>query len=298
MNVKYIIDSACDIGREAFDDRIVSDAFHIEPIMYSYKGKCVPDDFGKSVPFDKFYDNLRAGGVSKTFQISIDRFLELFEKYTKEGKSVVYLGFTSGTTGTIVNAAAARGIFLEKHPGADITVIDTLCVSGGYAMLIWNVIDMIKAGKSKDEIIDWVMENRLNINHLFTVDDLSYLKRGGRVSAVSAHLDTVIDFKAVLHVDGQGRLMPYKKAKGRKQALIQMTETFAERVSDIENQQMLISHGDCIEAARAFGETLEKRFGTKPFKYTTIGAAVGSHSGPGTIALFFFGKNRDKYRLV
>ena len=298
MNVKYIIDSACDIFPEAFDDSVISDAFHIEPVMYSYKGKIVPDDFGKTVSYADFYGNLRAGGVSTTFQISTDVFFDLFKKYVKEGKSVVYLGFTAGTTGTNKNAEIARKLILQEFPGADITVIDTLCVSGGYALLILNVIDMIRDRKSKDEIIEWVINNRLRINHLFTVDDLIYLKRGGRVSAVSANLGTVIDFKLAIHVDEQGRLIPYKKTKGRKQALLQMIETFSERVQDAAGQQMIISHGDCAEDAHKFGELIQRKFDTKPFIYTNIGAAVGSHSGPGTIALFFFGKDRNEYHLV
>lgn len=293
MSVHYIVDSACDINPSI----LIPEVSFIS-ITCTYKDTILADDFGQTVSHKEFYDAIRQGEVCKTSQINVQTYFDRFLEILNQGKEVVYFGFTSGISGSMASAFLAKNMILELMPDAKLTVIDTLCVSLGYGLMVYKVIDMIKQGKQKDEIINWIETNKLNINHVFTVEDLIYLKRGGRISALAAAMGGMLDIKPVLHVDQEGKLIPFKKARGRKKSLQALVDTMKDRGSDLANQTIYISHGDSIDDANKLKEMIAEQLGCNDFVITYIGSTVGSHSGPGTIALFFLGKNRETFRLV
>lgn len=230
--------------------------------------------------------------MPSTAQINVYSYAEEFRKHVSKGKAVICLVFSSALSGSYNSANIAKGMLEEEFENADITVIDTKCASLGEGLLDYYAIEMLKKGASKEEIVNWVEENKLKINHWFTVDDLNHLKRGGRVSSAAAVIGTLLDIKPILHVNDEGKLIPVTKVKGRKKSIKSLAEELNERIVNPEEQVIFISHGDCLEDAKLLEKLIREKHNVKDVIINQIGAAVGTHSGPGTVALFFIGNNR------
>lgn len=261
-------------------------------VNVTINGKEFQDDFGQTVGFKEFYDNIRNGADPSTSQIPVHPFEELFKKYVSLEYSIIYIGFSTALSGCVNSACIARDAVLEEFKYADISVIDTKSASLGEGLIVYYAVNMLKEGHTKEEIVDWIENNKLKINHWFTVEDLDFLKRGGRVSSSAATVGKLLNIKPVLYIDNEGRLIPVIKARGRKKALITLVEKFSERVVNPEEQVIFISHGDCIEDAEAVRDMIIKNHKVKDIIINPMGPGIGSHAGPGIVALFFIGKNR------
>jgi DegV family protein with EDD domain len=288
MDFVIIIDSCTDLPLKFVEESKLG----VINLTCQFQGKEYVDDFGQTLSYKDFYDAVRNGETPTTSQINVYKYSEEFRKYAKDGKGIIYLAFSSGLSGSYNNARMAKECIMDEYKDADITVIDSKCASMGEGLLAYYAYEMYNKGCSKEEIVTWVEENKLKINHWFTVDDLNHLKRGGRVSSVGAAIGTLLSIKPVLHVDDQGHLIPVTKVKGRKQSLRLLVDKLKERSVDIENQVIFISHGDCAEDAEFVKRLILESYNVKEIIINNIGPVIGSHSGPGTVALFFLGENR------
>jgi DegV family protein with EDD domain len=283
-----VIDSGCDLPLEyTMQDNIVPLG-----IICNFKGEAVEDDFGKKIIRKDFYDALRQGEMPTTSQINSERYEEVFRKYVKEEKSIIYIALSSGITGTINSANIARENILEEFPEADISIVDSKCACLGQGLLIHYAYEMLKQGSSKEEIVTWLEENKLRINHWFTVNDLNHLKRGGRVSSSAAAVGTLLNIKPVLFVDNEGLLTPFSKCRGRKKAIHTLVEKFKEKTDPNKEQVIAISHGDCLEDALALEALVREHGNVKDVILNYVGTAIGSHTGPEILGLYFIADER------
>ncbi len=264
------------------------------PMGYSinetdYSG--APDD---TLTFKEFYDKMRAGALPKTFALTPETVKSEFEKSIKAGYDVLYLAFSSGLSATCNNANIAKTELLEDYPDANIFVVDSLAASLGYGLMLNYAVNLKKRGKSAQETAEILTRDRQSFCQYFTVDDLNHLHRGGRVSKTSAVLGSVLGIKPILHVNNEGKLIPCGKIRGRKKSLDELVAKMESKIQGIDNDLVYISHGDCEEDAKYVAEQIKKKFGIKNFLINYIGNSIGSHSGAGTVALFFLGNNRDE----
>ena len=239
-----------------------------------------------------FYRILRTGKMITTSAVSIDRFLGEFEPYLEAGKDVLYLGFSSGLSGTYNAGAVAACELAEKYPLSTIYTVDTLAASMGQGLLVWYAANMKKDGKSIEEVRDFVEDNKMSLAHWFTVNDLFFLKRGGRVSAATAILGTALQIKPVMHVDDAGKLINVEKARGRAASISSLFAKMKETAIGPEGQTVYISHGDCYDDAKKLADMITAEFGITDILISEVGPVIGAHSGPGTLALFFLGSKR------
>lgn len=288
-NIIIMTDSSCDLPLEY----IKTNNIPYLGIACNFKGQEYLEDFGETLKYKEFYAAVREGEMPTTAQINSYRFSEEFKKYAKEGKSVIYLAFSSALSGTYNSALVAREEVLEDYSQADITVIDTKAASMGVGLIVHHAYELLKKGASKDEIVKWVEDNKLKAIHWFTVDDLNHLKRGGRISAAAAAVGSLLAIKPVMHVNDAGQLIPVSKAKGRKKSIKELFENLEKHIVNPEEQVIFISHGDCIEDAETLASMIREKYAVKDIIINFIGPAIGSHSGPGTLALFFLGDTRN-----
>ncbi len=239
-----------------------------------------------------FYQMMRDGATPKTSALNAAEFTEFFEPALKEGKDVLYLGFSSGLSTTYNNSRLAAKELSEKYPERKIITVDTRAASSGYGLIVKLVNDRKKAGATVDEAAEYAEKIKFEISIWFTVDDLVYLKRGGRVSPTAAFFGNMLGIKPVLKMDEEGHLIPHSKIRGRKMALNAMADKYEELAQRLDGGNIFISHGDCVGDAQYLAERLETKFGASVELITDIGPVIGSHSGPGTVALFFVGKSR------
>lgn len=288
METVIIIDSCSDLPKEYIEENNIT----VLSMTVNFKGNEYKDDFGKTLPYEDFYREVRAGEMPSTAQINAYSYSVEFKKAVSEGKAVICLVFSSALSGSYNSACMGKEMVLDEFQNADITVIDTKCASLGEGLLDYYAIEMLKKGASKEEIINWIEENKLRVNHWFTVDDLNHLKRGGRVSSAAAVIGTLLDIKPILHVDNEGRLIPVTKVKGRKKSIKSLAEELDKKIVNEEGQTIFISHGDCLEDAKLLERIITEKHKVKDVIINNIGPAVGTHSGPGTVALFFLGEKR------
>lgn len=288
METVIIIDSCSDLPLEYVEKSKTP----VLGMTVNFKGREYKEDFGASLPYKEFYDEVRKGEMPSTAQINVYDYSEEFKKHVKEGKAVICVALSSALSGSYNSACIAKNMILEEYKDADITVIDSKCASMGEGLLDYYAIELLKKGASKNEIINFIEENKLKVNHWFTVDDLNHLKRGGRVSATAAAIGTLLDIKPILHVDDEGRLIPVTKVKGRKKSIKTLAEEMDKRIINPEDQVVFISHGDCIDDAKFLEKLILEKHKVKNVIINQIGPTVGSHSGPGTVALFFIGEKR------
>ncbi len=239
-----------------------------------------------------FYERLRAGEVATTAALNLEDAKGVFEPILKDGKDVLMLAFSSGLSSSCQACLLAAGELAEEYPDRKIYVVDTLCASRGQGLLVYHTVMKKRAGATLEEARDFAEENKLHLCHWFTVDDLMFLKRGGRVSATAAALGTMLSIKPVLHVDDEGHLINMSKTRGRKGSIKAIVDKAAELAIDPAGQTMFICHGDCLEDAEQLAQMVRERFGTKDIRIGYTGTVIGAHSGPGTLALFFLGEHR------
>ncbi|HIR84768.1 MAG TPA: DegV family protein [Candidatus Galloscillospira excrementavium] len=263
------------------------------PMAFTMGGKTYhnyPDN--REMDPKDFYQELREGGMATTSAVNVSDYTQMVEPILKEGKDVLILVFSSGLSSTYQSSVLAVEELREKYPDRKIFTVDTLCASLGQGLLVWHAAQLQKAGKSIEEVRDWTEENKLHLCHWFTVDDLHFLKRGGRVSAATAVVGSMLQIKPVLHVDDEGHLINVGKARGRGASLTALVDHMKETAIDPAEQTVFISHGDCLADAEKVAADVKARLGFKEVVINTIGPVIGAHSGPGTVALFFLGTKR------
>ena len=279
-------DSACDIDVPTLKEWNVK---HISlSLTFEDEGKVLLNDEVEPV---SFYNRMREGAVAKTAAVNTESFKRAFEGDLKEGKDILYVGFSTGLSTTCNSAAIAAKQLGEAYPHNRVVCVDTLAASAGQGMLVFLAKNLRDEGKSLDEIAQYIEENKLKLCHWFTVDDLVYLKRGGRVSPAAAFVGGVLGIKPVMHVDDEGHLVNVFKARGRKAALKGLCDKFGETVID-KNGPIFICHADCDADVETLKGMLKTEHGADVDKVVYTGPVIGAHSGPGTIALFFLGNVR------
>ncbi|GIO25731.1 DegV family protein [Ornithinibacillus bavariensis] len=284
MSIKIMADSASDLTKEYFtkyDMEMVSLTVHLDDKDY---------EDGITISPKNVFDAMRVGKSPKTSQVSPQTFKSIFTSYAESKQTLIYLAFSSELSGTYQTAKMMESEVKEEYPDANIYVIDTKCASIGYGLVVLHAAKMAQDGKSAAEIIEEVKNHSLNMEHIFTVDDLEYLYRGGRVSKTAAFVGSLLNIKPILHVE-KGKLIPLEKMRGSKKLLGRMIEIMEERGGNFENQVIGISHGDDLERAEKLADMIKEKFGVKEFVIEYVGSAIGAHSGPGTLALFFLNKN-------
>jgi len=281
---KIITDSCCDLT----ENEIAQMNLAVTSLSLEYQGKVYQEGEGPTPR--EFYDGLRGGVVAKTAAVNPEQWANVMRPMLAKGEDVLVIAFSSGLSTTYQSAVIAAEELKAEFPDRGIYVVDSLAASMGQGLLVYHAWKHKCAGESIESVYHWLMENRLRLCHWFTVDDLMYLKRGGRVSAATALVGTMLQIKPVLHVDNEGHLVNVSKARGRKaslEALVSKLEGFAE-----QNDVIFISHGDCSEDAKYVAKRIEEKYGPKEIRINYVGAVIGSHSGPGTVALFFLGDAR------
>ena len=254
------------------------------------------DDFGESYPFSDFYQRIADGGMPTTCQINVDEHMEFFEKYLKDGKDILFISLSSGISGSFNSCQIAARELSEKYPDRKILVVDSLAASSGYGLFVKKIADLKDEGKSIDEVYNWAEDNKLNVHHWFFTSDLTHLKRGGRVSSASALLGSLLGICPLLNVSFEGKLEARKKIRGKKTVIKEIVATMEEHAKGgaSYNGECFISHSDCIEDAKAVKDLVEERIPALKGKVliNDIGAVIGSHTGRGTVALFYMGDKR------
>ncbi|MBO4848655.1 MAG: DegV family protein [Clostridia bacterium] len=286
---EYVIftDSGCDIAAETLREN------GIELIDLTFRREGENREYKQSdMAVKAFYDEMRGGAVFRTSAANSETIRAAFVPKLEEGLDILYVCFGSGLSGTVGTAKLTAEELKNEYPGRKIAVIDTLCASAGHGLILWFAAEAKRRGASIEEAEREVMDKRMQLCHWFTVDDLVYLKRGGRVSAAAAFFGGVLNIKPVLHVDDDGHLIPVMKVRGRVNSIKAIAKKYAETALDPENGVYFISHGDCIEDAKKLENMIAAEFGNHARLITDIGPVIGAHSGPGTLALFFLGKQR------
>ena len=245
-----------------------------------------------TMPIKDFYDQMRAGGVAKTSAVNSESFAEAFDAILAEGKDLLYLGFSSGLSNTYNAGRLAAEQMREKYPDRKILTVDTLAASAGFGLLVYLAVERQRAGATIEEVADYAQSLIPRLCHWFTVDDLVYLKRGGRISPTAAFVGNMLGIKPVLHVDNDGHLINMAKVRGRKTALAALAAKIGELEADIENYPIFISHGDCMADVETLKKMILEKYGKEVKLVTDVGAVIGAHAGPGVLALFFIARER------
>ena len=250
------------------------------------------EDSTINLSYKEFYDGIRNGALPSTSQVNMFSFYEMFEKYAKQNISIIYPAFSSALSGTINGAILAKKDILEKYPDADITIIDTKCASLGCGLVLVKAAKLQQQGATKKDIIKYILDICPNMNHLVLLNDLNYLKRGGRLSGTAATIGSILQLKPLVKMNDNGELINYSKVKGRKKGLSTLFKSFEESAVDIEKQDVIaISHSDCLEDANKLADMIKSKYNVEII-INYIGFVIGSHTGAGTIAFFFLGNGR------
>ena len=247
------------------------------------------------LPTKEFYDYMRSGSMPTTSQVNPEEAAELFERIiTEQDSDILHIAFSSGLSGSYNSARIAAEELSEKYPDHRIVVIDSLCASLGEGLFVHKAVTLKEQGRTLDEVAGWLEENKLNLVHNFTVNDLFHLYRGGRVTKTAAFVGTVINIKPILHVDNEGHLIPLSKIRGRKKSLTALVDSMEKQIGSWRdrNDIIFISHGDCLEDAQYVADLIKERFGYETFLINYVGPTIGAHTGPGVVALFYMGDYR------
>lgn len=292
MDFEIVTDSCCNLLEDMIDEY----GIHVLPLTFMVEGEGkVYQSYlkGERIDLKQFYTMMREGKVFKTSLPNLVEVEQLFRTLLDRGRDVLYLGFSSGLSGTYEALSLLINQLQGEYPDRKIYAVDTLAASGGQGLLVWHAAQRLRAGEGIDEVRDWVERNKLHLAHWFTVDDLMFLFRGGRVSKTAAWAGTLLNIKPVLHVDDEGRLIPMEKVRGRKKSLNALIDHMDESANrPVEDQMVFITHGDCSEDAEHVAAKVKERFGVKEVVINYIDPVIGAHSGPGTMALFFLADHR------
>ena len=286
MNYRIVTDSCCDLPGTMYGELDVT----VIPLSLVFRGETLEQFTDETIK--AMYDGLRAGESASTAAANPERWASAIEPSLKNGQDVLVLAFSSGLSTTYQSAVIAADELKEKYPERRIRVVDTLCASLGQGLLLWQACKQRDAGLSLDDVAQWCESAKTKLCHWFTVDDLMHLKRGGRIGAGTALVGTMLGIKPILHVDDEGRLVSVAKCRGRKAAIDALAAKLSELGEGFDNSTVFISHGDCQQDAQYLAELLKQKHGVKEVLISYVGAVIGSHAGPGTLALFFMGKHR------
>lgn len=263
---------------------------------FNLDGKEYMDDLGQTIPFDDFYQRIADGAQPTTSQVNVQQYIEFFEPFVKDGKDILHLSFSSGLSGSYNSACIARETLLEKYPNAKIYIVDTLAASSGYGLLLDAAADMRDDGESIDEVYAFVEENKLNVHHWFFSTDLTSYIRGGRVKPVAGFIGTILKICPLLNVSDEGKLIPRLKCRGKSKAISTILEKMQQHAANglDYNGKCFISQSACYQDAKEVADAIESTFENLngKVKIMSIGTVIGAHTGPGTVALFFFGDKR------
>ena len=285
--------STADLSHEHFVSR------NIEYICFHYTMDGVerPDDLGRTMPFEEFYAAMVAGADTKTSQVTIGEYTEYFEKFLAEGKDILHLALSSGISGSYNSAVNAAKALSEKYPERKIRIIDSLAASSGFGLLMDKLADLRDEGKSLDEVGDWAEANKLNMHHWFFSSDLTFFVKGGRVSKTAGAIGGILGICPLLNVDVNGKLIPREKIRPKKKVINRIVEVMKEHAENglDYSGKCYISNSACYEDARAVADLIEAAFPKLDGKVliNSIGTTIGSHTGPGTVALFYWGDTRN-----
>lgn len=284
--------STADMPKSFFEERNVAYVcFH-----FNMDGKDYPDDLGESMPFPEFYKRIEEGAQPTTSQVNVDEFTNFFEPFLKEGKDILHVSLSSGLSGSFNSASIAARDLMEKYPERTIKVVDSLGASSGFGVLMTYLADLRDEGKSLTEVYDWAEKNKLRVHHWFFSTDLTSYKRGGRISATSAMVGTLLGICPLLNMDNEGHLIPRKKIRTKKKVIEELVNMMKEHVEDGPDYKgyCYISNSACEEDAEKVRDLVEAYCPNLKGKVliNSIGTVIGSHTGPGTVALFFLGDER------
>jgi len=290
MAIKILSDSGCDLPKEIIEEYDID----ILPIIVIKDDKEYLD--GVTIQPKEVYDGMRKGDIFKTAQIPLNAFTDKFLEYAKNGDSVIYLAFSSGLSGTYQTSLLAKESILDQYPDFDLEILDTKAASGGFGLIVYHIAKMAKEGRTKEEILKAAKFYIENIEHIFTVDDIEYLFRGGRVTRTQAFLGGLLNIKPVLTVI-DGKLVPLEKVRGKNKVYKTMLNFMREKAKEanLKDQLICITHGDDLDGAMKLKEMIQKEFGCESFLMNMVGAAIGAHSGPGTLTIFFFKRNYEEF---
>lgn len=288
-NYVFMTDSDSDLPFHYVDELDIEMVY----MPYMLDGQEYLDDLGRNGKQKEYFDNMRAGAAPVTSLLPTAVYLDYFEPHLKNGKDILFLAFSSQLSGTILNVYAAREELLEKYPERKITVVDTLSISSPQTILVLRAYDLYAQGKSAEEVAAWVEENKLKVHAWITVEDLKYLRRGGRISAVAATMGTMLDLKPIIVLSKEGKLVSADKVQGRKRALRVIADKVAENIEDAAGQKLFIMHADVPEDAERLASLIRERVpDLKEIETIFVGPVIGAHCGPGTVAACFLGKER------
>ncbi len=290
QNYVFMTDSDSDLPfhlKEEYDIPVVY-------MPYALNGKEYFDDLGQSLDFKSYYDAMRAGANPVTSALNEDAYLDYFTPVLEGGKDLLFVAFSSKLSSTIQAVYSAREKLLEKYPGRKITVVDTLSISGPMALLVLKAHEMYRAGKPMEEVASWLEDNKLRCQAFFTVDDLKYLKRGGRISGAAAAVGTMLDLKPIIVEGSDGSLQAGEKIRGRKKALAYIVDAMMKCEPDPEESPIIVLNADAPEDAERVKAAVEQRLPGARVLIEHVGPVIGAHAGPGTVALCFIGKEKRK----
>ncbi len=288
---QYIImtDSSCDLPAGLAAEL----ELEVLPLSVLIDGKSYVNYLDeRDITFADCYAALRAGKNATTSAVNVEAFVQAMEPHLQADEDILYLGFSSALSGTYNAGAVAAQQLAEKYPERKLYAVDTLSASMGQGLLVYLTVQQKRAGATIEQARDYAEAQKLHLCHWFTVDDLNHLHRGGRVSATSAVLGTVLNIKPVLHMDNEGRLIFMEKVRGRRNSIKRMLEKMRETAIEPEKQIVFMSHGDCLEDAEYLAGRIREEWGVKDVVINYVGPVIGAHSGPGTLALFFLGTER------
>lgn len=290
MAFKILTDSSCNLPEYMIDEfglEVFPLTFMVDGIQHQSYLK------GQTTDLGQFYTMMREGKVITTSLPNLEQGERLLRSQLDEGDDLLYLGFSSGLSGTFDAIRLLMDQLAAEYSGQRLYAVDTLAASGGEGLLIWHACKLKEGGASIEEVRDWVEDNKLHMAHWFTVDDLMFLFRGGRVSRTSAWAGTILNIKPVMHVDDEGHLIPLDKVRGRKKSLEALVDHMAQTGNQpLSDQMIFITHGDCIDDAKYLEGLVRERFGVKDVMINYVDPVIGAHSGPGTMALFFLASER------
>lgn len=290
--------STADMSAEYFKEKSIPYVcFH-----FNMDGKQYPDDLGKSVSFDEFYSRMAAGSQPTTSQVNVDQFNEFFEPFLKEGKDIIHVSLSSGISGTYSSANTAKQQLLKKYPERRIEIVDSRGASSGYGLLMDMLADQRDSGVSYDECLSWAEDNKLTVHHWFFSTDLTFYIKGGRISKTAGFIGTLLGICPLLNMDAAGHLIPREKIRSKKKVIREIVSKMIEHAKDGANYsgKCFISHSACLEDAQAVAQLVESAFPRLNGRVliNSVGTVIGSHTGPGTVALFFVGDKRTDIKGV
>lgn len=287
MNEFVIVsDSTVDLPKKYLQEK------QIPIISLSYVMEGVTYEEMNGLSHKEFFEKLKEGSLPTTSQINPEQARKALEPFAKEGKDILYIGFSSGLSGSYNSVRMAAMELTEEYPNVEIITIDSLCACMGEGLLLYKALELKEQGMAMKEIADWVEHNKLHVCHNVTVDDLNHLHRGGRISKTTAVVGSMIKIKPIIHMSDEGKLVVIGKERGRKKSLISIVDRMEKQMQGYENDIVMITHGDCIEDAEFVKKQIEERFGIHNVMINGIGSVIGSHTGAGVVAVFFMGDKR------